>query len=153
MLEGPPPEGSPAESPAGEGGTALPLAAAAAGPGQVEGAPSGLPQEEGETGSNSPIPLCGRTVQARKPPPRKEEVLPAERRAASVGAGWLGSCGHKAAKSPSGMAGRKPASDQAFLGRKWLSRETEFTLNHGLSELGDLRSHLEAPAWCRRPLA
>lgn len=55
MLAGPLPEGSPAESPAGEGGTALPPAAAAAGPGQVEGAPSGLPQEEGEAGSNSPV--------------------------------------------------------------------------------------------------
>lgn len=99
----------------------------------------------------TPVPPCGGNVQARKPPPRKEEVLPVDLRAASVGAGRLGVLRAQGCKSPSGMARGKPASDQASLGRKWLHKETRFTLNHGLLELGDLQSHLEA--WGQRPLA
>lgn len=50
------------------------------------------------------------------------------------------------------LGGSQPRTG-ASPARGGLSRETRFTLSHRVSELEDLWSHLEAPAWCRRPLA
>lgn len=71
-----------------------------------------------------------------EPTSREEESLPAEPTGACLQ--WLGGSQPRTGASPA---------------RGGLSRETRFTLSHRVSELEDLWSHLEAPAWCRRPLA
>lgn len=143
-LEGPGPEGSPAASPAGESGAALPSAAPAAGPGPLEGAPPGLRQEEGEAVTTHqiltpplPPPLPGRASQARRAPP--EGRGPSCRTpSASRGAGWSQFLGHMV-QEPPGMAGGTEVKGVSP-GERRFNRETWLTGNHGLSELGHLRT-------------
>lgn len=111
-LAGSQPEGSPAESPPGEVSTALPPSATTAGPGPVEGAPSGLRQEEGEAGSNAPSPAVRPNYPGQETASQEDKVLSAELRASSMGAAWLGVLWAQNYRSLSGMAGGKPASDQ-----------------------------------------
>lgn len=56
----------------------------------MEGAPSGLRQEEGEAGGNSPNSPVPGSCPGQEPTSREEESLPAEPTAASMGAGWFG---------------------------------------------------------------
>lgn len=111
-LAGPRPEGSAAESPPGEVSTALPPAATAAGPGPVEGAPSGLRQEEGEAGSNAPSPTVRPNCPGRETVSREDEVLSGELKASSMGAAWFGVLRAQDYRSLSGITVGKPALDQ-----------------------------------------
>jgi len=61
-------------------------------------------------------------------------------------AGWLGSCGHKAAGPFLGRLREASLCVGSPPGKRWPSRETWLILKHGMSELGGLQSHLDARA-------